>query len=48
MNYIEHFLDIGEFRKIDNGKMLLSYLREYPEHPKIKNIVRKVLGLFNT
>lgn len=48
MNYVEHFLDIAEFRKIENGKLLLSYLREHPEHPKIKIIVRKVLGLFNT
>jgi hypothetical protein len=48
MKYVEHFLDINEFRKIENGKMLLSYLREYPEHPKIKTILRKILALFNT
>ena len=48
MNYLEYFLDIVEFRTIENGKKMLSYIRESPEHPKVKTIMRKVLGLFST
>lgn len=45
-NYIEHFLDIADFRIIDNGKALLDLIRLTPDHPKLKPAIRKVIGLF--
>ena len=46
--YLEHFLDINDFKRIDNGKQLLDLLRDHKEHPRIKSIVKKVAGLFNS
>lgn len=44
--YIENFLDIADFRAIDNGKALLELIRLSPDHPKLKPAIRKVVGLF--
>jgi hypothetical protein len=44
--YIENFLDIADFRTIENGKALLDLIRLAPEHPKLKPAIRKVIGLF--
>lgn len=48
MEYLQNFLDIADFKKVDNGKELLAAFRENPDHPKIKSITRKVLALFST
>jgi len=48
MDYLQNFLDINTFKNIANGKELLSAIRDNPDHPKIKTIVRKVLALFQT
>lgn len=48
MKYIENFLDIKQFKLIQNGKGLLDYLNENPNHPKIKTVMRKIIGLFHT
>ena len=48
MRYIEKFLDISAFRSIQNGKMLLQRIQDDPDHPKIKTVMRKILGLFHT
>lgn len=45
-SYVEKFLDIGDFKSIDNGKGLLEMIRQNPDHPKIKPAIRKVIGLF--
>ena len=44
--YIEKFLDIADFKIIDNGKALLDLIRQHPDHPKLKPAIRKVIGLF--
>lgn len=46
MAYLEKFLDISDFKRIDNGKDLLDIVRKHPDHPRIKVVVRKVIGLF--
>jgi hypothetical protein len=46
MAYLEKFLDIADFKRIDNAKDLLEIVRKHPEHPRIKVVVRKVIGLF--
>lgn len=48
MKYIEHFLDIADFKSIQFGKALLLYMNQHPDHPKIKTIIRKIVGLFHT
>jgi hypothetical protein len=45
--YIGKFLEISDFKAIENGKGLLELVRNYPDHTRIKSAIRKVIGLFS-
>jgi hypothetical protein len=45
-SYVGNFLDIADFKTIENGKGLLDMIRQHPDHPKLKPAIRKVVGLY--
>ena len=47
ITYISRFFDIRDFKSIENGKGMLEMMKRYPEHDKIKTVIRKIIGVFN-
>lgn len=45
-NYLKHFLEITDFKSIDNGRSLLEIIKNHGENGRVKTAIRKVVGLF--
>lgn len=45
-NYMKQFLEIGDFKNIDNGRSLLEIIKNNAENGRVKAAIRKVIGLF--
>lgn len=45
-NYLKQFLEIADFKNIDNGRSLLEIIKNHAENGRVKAAIRKVVGLF--
>ena len=45
-NYLKQFLEIADFKRIDNGRSLLEIIKNNAENGRVKAAIRKVVGLF--
>ena len=48
MSYFEQFMDINQFKDIDNGQGLLKVIKLYPNSPIIRTVIRKCVVFFTS